>query len=312
MDWQTPRTRFRRVHHRANVRALIGKPPATGAWREGDPVGHRRFASSARSLEHGGHCRRCGSRTRPGASWSRRRQRRARLHALTGDSHVVGAAGPGHPTAGWWSGIVGPGKAIDTDRWFVVAPNLLGGCQGGTGPASLAPDGREWGARFPYLTIRDQVDAQAALADQIGMTLGGRVGGSMGGMHALEWAVSRPDALERVAVIAAPAISTADQIALTRCRSRPSASTRTSPTATTTRLPTARVRTAGSPSRAGWRSSTTGPRRNSMTDSAAVGRAASARSARPGNSPSRATSISTATNSPGDSTRTATWCSSKR
>ena len=58
------------------------------------------------------------------------------LHALTGDSHVLGESGPGHPTAGWWGGIVGPGKSIDTDRWFVVAPNMLGGCQGSTGPAS--------------------------------------------------------------------------------------------------------------------------------------------------------------------------------
>ncbi len=96
------------------------------------------------------------------------------LHALTGDSHVVGDPAPGHPTAGWWSGIVGAGKAIDTDEWFVVAPNMLGGCQGSTGPASTAPDGTEWGARFPFVTIRDQVAAQAAFSDAIGIsTLGG-------------------------------------------------------------------------------------------------------------------------------------------
>ena len=110
------------------------------------------------------------------------------LHALTGDSHVTGAPGPGHPTAGWWSDILGSGKYIDTDRWFVVAPNLLGGCQGSTGPASLAPDGLEWGSRFPYLTIRDQVDAQAALSDTLGI---GRwaaiVGGSLTGWCSSTW-----------------------------------------------------------------------------------------------------------------------------
>jgi homoserine O-acetyltransferase len=137
------------------------------------------------------------------------------LHALTGDSHVIGAAGNGHPTAGWWSGIIGPGRYIDTDRWFVVAPNMLGGCQGSTGPASLDPDGREWGSRFPYLTIRDQVAAQVAFSDAIGIERWAAVlGGSMGGMHSLEWAIGHPDRLDRVAVIAAPTISSADQIAL--------------------------------------------------------------------------------------------------
>src|SRR5690606_1906665 len=135
-------------------------------------------------------------------------------HALTGDSHLIGAPSAGHATGGWWGGIVGPGKAIDTDRWFVVVPNILGGCQGTTGPASHAPDGAEWGARFPFVTIRDQVTAQAALADSLGIDRWAAViGGSMGGMHALEWAVGHPDRLERVAVLAAPAMSGADAIA---------------------------------------------------------------------------------------------------
>ena len=71
------------------------------------------------------------------------------LHALTGDSHAAGPAGPGHPTPGWWDALIGPGAAIDTDRYFVVCPNVLGGCQGTTGPSSPAPDGRPWGSRFP-------------------------------------------------------------------------------------------------------------------------------------------------------------------
>jgi homoserine O-acetyltransferase len=127
----------------------------------------------------------------------------------------VGDAAPGHPTSGWWNGVVGPGLAVDTDRWFVVAPNMIGGCQGSTGPASLAPDGLEWGPRFPFTTIRDQVNAQAALADELGIDRWAAViGGSMGGMQSLEWAVSFPERMERVAVIAAPPFSTADQIAL--------------------------------------------------------------------------------------------------
>ncbi|RXZ40654.1 homoserine O-acetyltransferase [Agromyces binzhouensis] len=137
------------------------------------------------------------------------------LHALTGDSHVVGPAGPAHASAGWWPGVVGPGRAIDTDRWFVVAPNVLGGCQGSTGPASVAPDGVEWGARFPFVTIRDQVAAQVAFARALGIDrFAAVVGGSMGAMHVLEWAVMAPEAVERIAVLAAPAATTADQIAL--------------------------------------------------------------------------------------------------
>ena len=137
------------------------------------------------------------------------------LHALTGDSHVVGPSGPGHPSPGWWPGVVGPGRAIDTDRWFVVAPNVLGGCQGSTGPASVASDGVEWGARFPFLTIRDQVNAQVAFARGLGIErFAAVVGGSMGAMHVLEWAIMAPDAVQRIVVLAAPAATTADQIAL--------------------------------------------------------------------------------------------------
>jgi homoserine O-acetyltransferase len=136
------------------------------------------------------------------------------LHALTGDSHVVGPPGPGHPTAGWWDGLVGPGRALDTDRWFVVAPNVLGGCQGSTGPSSFRPDGRRWGGSFPYVTQRDQVAAEADLADVLGI---GRwvlvIGGSMGGMRALEWAVTYPGRTEALLLLACPAAASAEQIA---------------------------------------------------------------------------------------------------
>jgi homoserine O-acetyltransferase len=136
------------------------------------------------------------------------------LHALTGDAHVVGPAGPGQPTPGWWDGLIGAGAPLDPARWFVVAPNVLGGCQGSTGPASLAPDGRPYGSRFPRITIADQVAAERALADALGVSRWAAViGGSMGGMRALEWAVATPDRVGSLLFLASGAVATADQIA---------------------------------------------------------------------------------------------------
>ena len=152
MDWQTPEDTVPSAFiTEANARAILGKPPATGAWREGDPVGDRRFVSiGAMKLERGDeipHVRIAyetfGTLNETGDNAV------LILHALTGDSHVIGEPAARHPTAGWWGGIAGKGKAIDTDEWFIVAPNMLGGCQGSTGPASSAPDGTEWGERFP-------------------------------------------------------------------------------------------------------------------------------------------------------------------
>ncbi|BAK34331.1 homoserine O-acetyltransferase [Microlunatus phosphovorus NM-1] len=136
------------------------------------------------------------------------------LHALTGDSHVVGETGPGHPSPGWWGTLVGPGGWIDTNRWFVVAPNILGGCQGTTGPGAAAPDGRPWGSRFPQLTTRDQVAAEIALADRLGIDQWALiVGGSAGGMRAVEWAATVPDRVSRLMLLATTAAASADQIA---------------------------------------------------------------------------------------------------
>lgn len=218
MDWQTTADAVpASIVTESRAASLAGRAPATGAWREGDPVGDRRFVGIGDvALESG--------RTLPAAriayeQWGTLSPARDNailvLHALTGDSHVIGAAGAAHPSAGWWPGIVGPGLAIDTDRWFVVAPNVLGGCQGSTGPASLAPDRGEWGIRFPFLTIRDQVRAQIAFARELGIDrFAAVIGGSMGAMHVLEWAIMAPDAVERIAVLAAPATTSADQIAL--------------------------------------------------------------------------------------------------
>lgn len=216
MDWQTPEDTVPTAFvTQADARLLSGKPPATGAWREGDPAGGREFAGIGNlTLESG--------RTLPGVRMAyetfgelspARDNAVLIVHALTGDSHVIGSPGPGHSSGGWWNTVVGPGKAVDTNRWFVVVPNTLGGCQGTTGPSSYAPDGAEWGSRFPFLTIRDQVSAQVALADALDIDRWAAViGGSMGGMLALEWAVGHPDRLERVAILAAPPAATADQI----------------------------------------------------------------------------------------------------
>lgn len=135
------------------------------------------------------------------------------LHALTGDSHITGPAGPGHPTPGWWDGIAGPGAPIDTDRWCAVATNVLGGCRGSTGPSSRKRDGLPWGSRFPVITIRDQVNADIAALAALGITEVATVmGGSMGGARALEWIVGHPDTVRTGLVLAVGARATADQI----------------------------------------------------------------------------------------------------
>lgn len=218
MDWQTGADSMPSGFiTEANIRSLLGKPPATGAWRDGDPVGNRHFTRlGSQPTEFSGSLPavRVAYET-----WGTLNADASNailvLHALTGDSHVAGPAEPGHSTTGWWSTIVGPGLAIDTERWFVICPNVVGGCQGTTGPSSPAPDGQEWGSRFPYLTIRDLVNVQAALADELGIhRFAAVIGGSMGGMQALEWAVGYPDRVERLAVLAAPAHSNADEISL--------------------------------------------------------------------------------------------------
>ena len=192
-------------------------PPVTGAWQEGDPPGDRRWISLSEplKLEAGGEL--------PGVrlayeTWGTLAADRGNavlvLHALTGDSHAAGPAGPGHPTSGWWDALIGPGRPLDTRRWFVVVPNALGGCQGSTGPASLAPDGRPWGSRFPVITIRDMVAAEVQLADALGIERWAAViGGSLGGIRALEWAVSEPDRVDAALLLACCARSSAEQIA---------------------------------------------------------------------------------------------------
>jgi homoserine O-acetyltransferase/O-succinyltransferase len=217
MEWQTVQAATPDRAFAPDDVGAAAKPPATGAWREGDPAGHRRFIDIGElSFERGGSVPRARMAYEMWGTLSPARDNAVLvLHALTGDSHAIGDAGGGHPTSGWWEGMIGPGCAIDTKQWFVIAPNVLGGCQGSTGPSSMSPDGREWGPRFPFTTIRDQVVAQMRMADALGIDRWAAVvGGSMGGMHALEWAIMYPERVSRLAVIAAPPVATAEQIAL--------------------------------------------------------------------------------------------------
>jgi homoserine O-acetyltransferase len=218
MDFQTPEDTVPSDFITEELtRQLVGKPKATGAWREGDPAGERLFAPLGNLNLEGGktlHQVRLAYE-----SWGTLNKDSSNavlvLHALTGDSHAVGKASKEHPTEGWWCDLIGPGLYLDTNKYFIVAPNILGGCQGSTGPSSLDKSGKEYGSRFPYLTIRDQVLAQVALSDYLGInTWHAIIGGSMGGMHVLEWAIDYPERVQKIAVIAAPAVTGADQIAL--------------------------------------------------------------------------------------------------
>ncbi|OQX63244.1 MAG: homoserine O-acetyltransferase [Desulfococcus sp. 4484_241] len=116
-------------------------------------------------------------------------------HALTGDSHAAGYYREDDPKPGWWDIMIGPGKGIDTNRYFVICSNVIGGCMGSTGPCSINPaTGRPYGISFPVITIGDMVKAQKALMDHLGIErLLSVVGGSMGGMQVLEWSVRYPD-----------------------------------------------------------------------------------------------------------------------
>ena len=135
-------------------------------------------------------------------------------HALTGDQHVANV----HPVtgkSGWWETMVGPGRPIDTGRYFVICPNVLGACMGTTGPSSIDPKtGRPWGLDFPVITIRDMVAAQAMLLDHLGIdSLFSIAGGSMGGMQVLQWAASYPDRVFSALPIAAATRHSAQNIA---------------------------------------------------------------------------------------------------
>jgi homoserine O-acetyltransferase len=192
----------------------------TGAWMPGDPVGDRQFVTITDDrpfvLEGGANLAHVEMAYETWGQLDADGSNAVLVcHALTGDSHAHGPSGRGHKTDGWWNELVGPGNAIDSATHFVVCINTLGGCQGSTGPSSIDPTtGSSYGSRFPTVTIRDIVRAQAKVADHLDVRRWKAViGGSMGGMQALEWAVMFPERLRSVAPVATGMAASAMQVA---------------------------------------------------------------------------------------------------
>lgn len=136
-------------------------------------------------------------------------------HALSGHHHAAGFHTPTDKRPGWWDAYIGPGKPIDTNKFFVVALNNIGGCHGSTGPSSINPEtGKRWGADFPHIRVRDWVKTQAALADVLGIgTWAAVVGGSLGGMQVMRWALEYPTRVRHAVVIASAMKLSAQNIA---------------------------------------------------------------------------------------------------
>jgi homoserine O-acetyltransferase len=194
--------------------------PATGAWQIGSPFGNRKFLDFQTdrpvALDSGKTLQQV---TIAYESWGKLNADKSNAillcHAWTGDSHAAGSAQDSQPAPGWWDGLVGSGCAIDTDKYFVVCTNSLGGCQGSTGPASPHPiDGKPYGSRFPVITVRDMVRAQVRVSDMLGIEVWHSViGGSMGGMQVLEWGITFPHRVRTLVPIATCLQATAQQIA---------------------------------------------------------------------------------------------------
>ncbi len=136
-------------------------------------------------------------------------------HALSGHHHVAGKHSENDKNPGWWDNLIGPGKPLDTNKFFVIGLNNLGGCHGSSGPLSTNPDtDRPWGATFPIVTVEDWVNSQARLADFLGIKqLAAVLGGSLGGMQALQWAIAYPERMRHALVIASAPNLTAQNIA---------------------------------------------------------------------------------------------------
>lgn len=136
-------------------------------------------------------------------------------HALSGNHHVAGKYAENDKYAGWWDNMIGPNKPIDTNRFFVIGVNNLGGCHGSTGPSSINPEtGKPYGSSFPMVLVRDWVETQARLADYLGIQqFAAVIGGSLGGMQALRWSISHPNRLRHCLVLASAPKLTAQNIA---------------------------------------------------------------------------------------------------
>lgn len=177
----------------------------TGAWLEFHDPGERKFLLIGDLLLDSGQI--LPSVTLAYQSWGELNSTGSNAilinHALTGWSDVPS----------WWPEMVGPGRPFDTDKYFIICPNVIGGCQGSTGPSSLAPDGQRYGSRFPSITIRDMVRAEKFFADMIGIKrFLLAVGPSLGGMRSLEWAIEYPESVSAICTIGSSAIATGDQI----------------------------------------------------------------------------------------------------
>lgn len=180
---------------------------ATGAWLEHHDPGERIFKKIGDLELESGEV--LPDLTIAYQSWGELNSDRSNAilinHALTGWSDVPS----------WWPQMVGPGLPFDTDKYFIICPNVIGGCQGSTGPSSLAPDGKRWGSRFPYLTVRDLVSAEVSLSDHLGIpSYQLAVGPSLGGMRSLEWAIQYPQRVGAICSIGSSAVATGDQIGI--------------------------------------------------------------------------------------------------
>ena len=178
---------------------------STGAWLETHDPGERKFITIGFLLLENGE-------TLPNVTIAY--QTWGQLNAAKDNAILVNHAMTGwSDVPGWWPSMVGPGLPFDTDKYFVVCPNVIGGCQGSTGPSSIAPDGKRWGSRFPSVTIRDMVAGEIAFSDAIGIKKYKlSLGPSLGGMRALEWAVQFPDRVGAICTIGSSAVATGDQI----------------------------------------------------------------------------------------------------
>jgi homoserine O-acetyltransferase len=182
-----------------------GDSPVTGAWLESHDPGDRQFINIGDLALESGEV--LPDITIAYQTWGDLNDNRDNAilvnHALTGWSDIPG----------WWPSIVGPGLPLDSNKYFIICPNVIGGCQGSTGPSSLAPDGKRWGSRFPAVTIRDMVAAELQLTNLLGITsylLS--VGPSLGGMRSLEWAIDHPERVKAICTIGSSAVATGDQI----------------------------------------------------------------------------------------------------
>jgi homoserine O-acetyltransferase len=183
----------------------ISLPMSTGAWLETHDPGERVFLSIGDLVLESGEV--LPEVVVAYQSWGK-------INATQDNVILINHALTGFPDVpGWWPSMVGPGLPFDTDKYFVVCPNVIGGCQGSTGPSSLAPDGKRWGSRFPAINIRDMVAAEVAFTNAMGIKKYKlAVGPSLGGMRALEWAIQHPDRVGAICTIGSSAVATGDQI----------------------------------------------------------------------------------------------------